>query len=321
MDNLISVIVPVFNTEPYLDRCLSSLVKQSYGNIEIIAVDDGSTDGSMTVLKRLALLDSRVKTIHIEHGGVSAARNTGIDAASGDWLMFVDSDDYVEESFCAHSLENVIKNDAEIGIVSYRRISLTGEIEGPAIPIENNVLTREQIMRRLSCIGLEHYMWNKIFRKDIFDGIRFPVGEQWEDIAVLHLLLDRSRRVSLSDEQLYNYIRRPGTIMYSNTLRGIKWPYLQYKKQYLFFKAKYPMYADSMHPLLAALGLKYAIQLAARKDPFSVLNTEREFLQEIPSPKWFSWKKKTAFWLLRRSPHVFYLISWILYRKTAREDI
>ncbi len=321
MDDLISVIVPVFNTEPYLEKCLGSLIKQSYRNIEIIAVDDGSTDGSRAILERFALMDPRIKAIHIEHDGVSAARNKGLDAASGDWLMFGDSDDYVEEDFCAHALENVVKDNAEIGIFSYRSISLDGKIEGPSIPVEKGVLTREQIMQRLSWISLEHYMWNKIFRRDMFDGIRFPEGELWEDIAVLHLLLDRSHTVSLSDEQLYNYVRRPGTIMGSNTLRGVKWPYLQYKRQYLFFKAKYPKYADSMHTILAILGLRFTIQLAARKDPFSILKTEREFLREIPCAEVFSWKQKILYWLLREFPYVFYWLASIRFRKTAREDI
>ena len=320
MDNLISVIVPVYNTEKYLEKCLCSIVRQSYNNIEIIVVNDGSTDGSLTILERFAVMDSRVKVISTENSGLSAARNTGIDAASGDWVMFVDSDDFVDKDFCAHSLENVIKNNAEIGIVSYRKINLDGEIEGPVIPIENNVLTRDQIMQRLSYIGLEHYMWNKIFRKDIFDGIRFPVGELWEDIAVLHLLLDRSHKVSLSDEQLYNYVRHPGTILGSNTLRGVKWPYLQYRKQYLFFKEKYPLYADSMHHMLAILGLRYGLQLAARRDPFSTLIKVHEFLKEIPSVNVFTSKEKTAYWLLTRYPRLFYILVWTLYRKKARED-
>ena len=321
MDDLISVIVPVYNTEQYLEKCLSSLVSQSYENIEIIAVNDGSPDGSMTILERFASMDPRIRVIRTENRGLSAARNTGIDAATGEWLMFVDSDDYVEKDFCAHSLENVVRTNAEIGIVSYRMISYDGEIKGPVIPIENAVLTREQIMERLSRIGLEHYMWNKIFRKDMFDGIRFPEGELWEDVAVLHLLLDRAHKVCLSDEQLYNYVRHPGTIMGSNALRGIKWPYLQYKKQYHFFQVKYPKYAASMHSILAALGLHYTIQLAARKDPFSALMTEREFLQEIPCTAFLTWKEKIAYWLMRKFPFVFYQLVWILYRKKACEDV
>ena len=320
MSDLISVIVPVYNTETYLETCLGSLLRQSYENIEIIAVNDGSTDGSLSVMERFALKDPRMKTVSIENSGLSAARNVGLDMASGDWLMFVDSDDYVDEEFCAHSLENVIKNNAEIGIVSYRRIDPDGGEGGPAIPIENNVLTREQVMKRLSEIGLEHYMWNKIFRKDLFDGIRFPAGELWEDIAVLYLLLDRSHRVSLSDEPLYNYVRHPGTIMGHHMLRSYKWPFLQYEKQYCFFKEKYPQYADNMHDMLAALGLRYATQLAARKDPFSVLEAVREFLKEIPSSKLFSMKEKTAYRLLMLFPRVFYSLIRILYRNKACAD-
>ncbi len=320
MTDLISVIVPVYNTETYLEKCLGSLVRQSYENIEIVAVNDGSTDGSLAILERFALNDSRIKVICTENGGLSAARNKGLDAASGDWLMFVDSDDFVDKDYCAHSLENVVKNNAEIGIVSYRKISSNGEILEPLIPVGNAVLTRDQIMQRLSQIGLEHFMWNKIFRKDIFDGIRFPVGELWEDIAVLHLLLDRSQKVSLSDEKLYNYVRHPGTIMGSSKLRGVKWPYLQNKKQYLFLKDKYPQYAGFMHTYLAVHGLRYVFQLAARKDPYPVFRTEQEFLKEIPSADVFSVKRKAAYWLLIRYPHVFYRLVSTLCQKKACED-
>lgn len=320
MDDLISVIVPVFNSEPYLEKCLNSLVRQSHKNIEIITVNDGSTDKSPAILERFAMMDPRIKVLCSENKGLSAARNIGLDGASGDWLMFVDSDDYVEVDYCEHSLENVIRNNAEIGIVSYRKINIDGSVDGPVIPIENNVLTREQTMQRLSVSGLEHFMWNKIFRRDIFEGIRFPEGELWEDIAVFHLLADRAKKVSLSDEQLYNYVRHPGTIMGSNKLRGIKWPYLQNKKQFLFLKKKYPQYADSMHIILSYLGLKYVLQLAERKDPFPILKREQEFLKEIPAPKGFSIKERSAYWLMTKFPRVFYRLIWILYRKKACED-
>ena len=320
MEDLISVIVPVYNTEAYLEKCLGSLVRQSYENLEIIAVDDGSTDDSPAILERFARTDPRIKVLRTGNAGVSAARNRGLETASGDWLMFADSDDFAEPEFCAHSLENAVRNNAEIGIVSYRRIDPEGGAHGPMIPIETAVLTRGQALRRLGGIGLEHFLWNKIFKRELFDGIRFPEGELWEDIAVLYLLLDRANRVSLSAEPLYNYVRRPGTIMGSRKLRGIKWPYLQYKKQYLFLKEKYPAYAGPMHTMLADLGLKYGIQLAARRDPFSLLKAEREFLKEIPAPEKFTPKEKAAYRLLTKTPYVFYRLIGSRYRNLARED-
>ena len=316
----ISLIVPVFNTEPYLEKCLRSLTEQTYRNIEIIAVNDGSTDGSARILEQFAAADPRIRIISTENRGLSAARNTGICAASGDWLMFVDSDDFADAEYCAHALANVLKNNAEIGIVSYRKILPDGTVSGPAIPIENAVLTKNEILERLSRGGLEHYMWNKIFRKDLFAQIRFPDGELWEDIAILHLLLDRADRVVLSDEPLYNYVRHPGTIMGSHKLRSFKWPYLQYKKQYAFFKEKYPMYAGSQHTVLAITGLRYAFQLAARGDPFPLLWTERQFLREIPAAETFSAKEKAAYRLLTKCPRIFYRVVRILFHRKACED-
>ena len=203
---LISVIVPVYNAEAFLDQCLESIVGQSYRHLEIIIVDDGSTDGSETKCDRWAEQDERIRVIHQPNGGHSAARNTGLDAVTGELMMMVDSDDVLHPEFTATLLNVMREHDADIAVGGY--VAFFGDrLDFPqrheAAPRLFN--QQEAIQAVFYQQGLTHSPWGWLFKASLFDGIRFPLGIIYEDLAIIYPLLKRCHRVVAIDDVLYGY--------------------------------------------------------------------------------------------------------------------
>ena len=316
----ISIIVPFYNEERHLEKCLRSLMSQDLEEIEIIAVNDGSTDSSPLIAEDLAKEDSRIKVIDRANGGLSAARNTGLEAARGSWLMFTDSDDYVQPDFCSCALKLVTESSCEIGVFSYDRICADGSSSPAAIEVKDGMLTRDEAFKLLCHIQMEHYMWNKIFRKDIFSDVRFPEGELWEDIAVFHKLLFKAGNIAFSSKVLYHYTQFEGRISGSGRFANAKFPYLQNKKQYYFVSEKYPQYAPAMAGSLLFCGLNYCRQLAARREGYAIFKKEQAFLKQFEIPEWLPEKRKKALKVMKRFPRLFYTAVSILGRKKAAPD-
>ena len=205
-NSLISVIVPVYNVEPYLRKCLDSIISQTYRNIEIIVIDDGSTDGCPQICDEYREKDGRVVVFHTENRGLSAARNLGIDHAHGEWIMFVDSDDWVEPDFCHLPYEAAEKYGADLVIFQMRMIRTDGVIH----------------LEKPSCYGIisahtavacgHSAAWNKLYHRKLFDGCRYPEGRVAEDTAITHKLVYRAKRIVLISDILYNYQRRADSI-------------------------------------------------------------------------------------------------------------
>ncbi len=215
MSEKISVIVPVYKVEPYLRRCVDSILAQTYSNLELILVDDGSPDGCPAICDEYAKADARVRVIHKTNGGLSDARNAGIDAASGDWIAFIDSDDWIEAIMFEKLLSLAIEYDAQIAVGGVNDEQLIGE--------ETKIIKstfRGQI-ETVSC-GCEEAMcryfssswsaWDKIYRSSLFDTVRFPVGEINEDEAIVLQLLNQCQTVVYTNEVFYHYIHRASSI-------------------------------------------------------------------------------------------------------------
>ena len=204
---LISLVVPVYNVRNYLEKCLQSVVGQTYANLEIILVDDGSSDGSAVICDEYARADRRVKVIHLPHAGVSAARNAGLEAATGALLGFVDSDDYIDADIYEYLYRLLTENDADISACTYLL-----EQEGrPSKEVNNTgalrVFSQEGILRELVRNDLvKNYLWGKLFKRRLFDGISFPVGRTYEDVAVLYKVFYNSQKVVLSCVSKYHYM-------------------------------------------------------------------------------------------------------------------
>lgn len=208
----ISVIVPVYNVKPYLNTCLDSILAQTYENLQIILVDDGSADGSGSICDQYAARDPRIQVIHQENLGVSAARNAGLAAATGAWIGWVDSDDWIEPEMFTRLLEGAIRENADIAICG--RYQEYPDRQVPFGPESERILTGpEGLFSLLEEKQMDNALYDKLYRRELFDGIRFPEGRTYEDLAVLYRVFEEAARILCLPERLYHYRQRPTGII------------------------------------------------------------------------------------------------------------
>ena len=210
----ISVIVPVYNVEAYLARCVDSILGQTYDDLEVILVDDGARDSSGRICDQYAAKDSRVKVIHKENGGLSSARNAGIEAATGEYLSFVDSDDWIEPDMYAHMLGLIRKYEAKLVCAGrYDVDGSTGEKRIGLCPQREEVIPAEELVGRI-------FLWDncdssacdKLYHRSLFGNYRYPVGVVSEDVSVMYRIILGARKAVMCDRPVYNYFHRPGSI-------------------------------------------------------------------------------------------------------------
>lgn len=223
---LVSVIVPVYNVAPYLREALDSVVNQTYKDLEIIIVDDGSTDGSADICEEYADSDARIKLIKQPNKGLSGARNTGLEIATGDLVAFVDSDDSISPLFVELLVSAMISSDSPIGVCRCSIIYASGSMNGVAASsvfptISKGVYERADALRLLVEETMSVNVCNKLFRRELFSDVRFAEGHVYEDAYPCFKLFDKAERVVLVDESLYNYRRRPDSITASVSMDNI----------------------------------------------------------------------------------------------------
>ena len=214
---LISVIVPVYRVEEYLSRCLESILGQSYRNLEILLVDDGSPDGCPAICDKYAEKDPRIRVIHKENGGLSDARNAALDIAEGDYIGFVDSDDWIRRDMYRELMDTALRLHADITLCGYIETDGKSELETKSMASREKAYTVEEAFREELLSGeIVYIMCNKIYRKSLFDGIRFPLGENFEDGAVFYKLFGRCGRIAHTGTAGYYYRKRPGSITFTD---------------------------------------------------------------------------------------------------------
>lgn len=213
--DLISVIVPIYKVEPYLDRCVRSIVAQTYENLEIILVDDGSPDNCPAMCDTWAEKDSRIKVIHKENGGLSDARNAGMAAATGEYIAFVDSDDWLEAQMYQCLYEAMTMTCADIASCGARRVWFDGKPSQELLAVNRDcVLEQETAMEALiTSKGLVQTVWNKLYRRSVTEGVLFLTGLIHEDEFWSWQVIARARRVVTLKESYYNYLQRDNSIM------------------------------------------------------------------------------------------------------------
>lgn len=212
---LVSVVVPVYRAEQYLETCVDSLLQQSYQALEIILVDDGSPDSCGELCDRYAEQDSRVKVIHQSNRGVSAARNAGVQLASGAYIAFVDADDWVDPQYIAHMAECAERQNADLVVCRCETevTNVTGEIK----------LSREEAVRALLYQKwFDTAPWSKLYRAEIAKEIPFPEGMFFEDLAVVCRMFGLAEKVIYSTKQLYHYRKTPGSTMNSMDIKKLR---------------------------------------------------------------------------------------------------
>lgn len=213
----ISIVVPVYKVEKYLDQCISSLVNQSYHNIEIILVDDGSPDNCPQICEDWKKKDSRIMVIHKKNGGLSDARNVGLCSATGELICFVDSDDFVEKDYIKKLYSALRENKADIAQCGIKKINNNFEIIDQIHYSENGIKTTEEmIFDSFNSNKIDNIVaWNRLYRKKIFDNILFPVGKIHEDQYTTYKLFYKVENVAIVSDCLYNYRIVDNSIMNS----------------------------------------------------------------------------------------------------------
>lgn len=219
---LVSVIVPIYNVEKYLDRCIKSIVEQSYINIEILLVDDGATDSSGKMADVWAKKDSRIKVIHRKNGGLSAARNTGIDAANGEYLLFVDSDDWIHKDMIETLVEKL--SCADIVSCGMVKVTNTEEIRLPWFKKEHIFSSDEVIQYLIDNQIFTSHIPRNIYPCYVFETIRFPEGKVFEDIRTIHKLFRMVKKICVIPQNYYFYFERENSISNGEKLQNkIEW--------------------------------------------------------------------------------------------------
>lgn len=209
----ISIVVPVYNVEPYLAKCINSIVAQTYQNIEILIVNDGSEDGGWVICERAAANDDRIRLFqHDCNKGLSAARNTAIDYATGDYIGFVDSDDFISPYMYERLIKAITKNDSDIAVCGYNVVNEGGKIISKSIPEKqySDLSGDEKINYIISTS--DNCTWNKLYRANVFASQRFPEGKTFEDIHIMHEVFDKAKQVCIIPDLLYYYLVRASGI-------------------------------------------------------------------------------------------------------------
>lgn len=216
MSVLVSVVVPVYNLEKYIENCLKSIVAQTYKNLEILCIDDGSTDGSADIIKSMAENDLRIKYVYQENTGVSAARNRGMNEATGEYLMFVDGDDYLHYQAVELFVREIEKSDCDVVCAHEVYTSNTDEKMQPVSEYKTREITVEELFDNRKNRSMGKSVWGKIFKTEIARRSRFPVGiSNGEDAYYIITLVENGVTLRCIDAGLYYYFNRPNSTVTS----------------------------------------------------------------------------------------------------------
>lgn len=216
---LISVIVPIYNVEDYLPRCIESILQQVYKNLEIILIDDGSTDYSGKICDEYEKKDERIKVIHKSNGGLSDARNVGLDRMRGVYVTCIDSDDFVSPFYISNLWGALNNSKSDIAsswfIEYYAGDSMPSAEELNLEKIE--ILSKEEYFKRLLYQdGVEISAWGKLYQSNLFYGVRYPVGKLYEDISTTYLLVEKAQKIAVIPNVDYCYFQRKNSIAQAN---------------------------------------------------------------------------------------------------------
>lgn len=214
MKDVISVIVPVYNVADYLPECMDSLLSQDHEKLEVILIDDGSTDASGAICDRYALHDSRVRVIHQKNGGAAAAKNAGLRIATGEYLSFVDSDDFLEPKVYGYMVSVLRSSGADAAVFAFRDVYRTRQEDQIRQPGRSVVSGKEYLLRFTNDWSAA-LLWNKLYKRALFDGVFFEEGHKIDDEFFTYRGIMNAEKVVCDDRVIYNYRRRASSVMLS----------------------------------------------------------------------------------------------------------
>ncbi len=280
MDKLVSVIVPVYRSEEYLDKCVSSITGQTYQNLEIILVDDGSPDNSPKMCDSWAEKDSRIKVIHKTNDGLSSARNARIDIAGGDYLGFVGSDDWIAPDLFEKVMAIFDKHEPDIVVFNSNRVKENGEIYAFTENIREGMLSVEEAIVELLRGNINNYAVNKVYKKEVFADIRFPEGRLWEDMATAYKLFFNSERIYCYPEGLYFYLTRADSISKNITEKALAHIFLARYEFHMAVTERLPSAVEYSLPLAALSARRLYDRSLWKEVGVGTLTLAKKFLEQ-----------------------------------------
>jgi glycosyltransferase involved in cell wall biosynthesis len=282
-DCLVSIIVPVYKVEKYIRQCIESIIGQTYTNLEILLVDDGSPDSCGDICDEYAEKDVRIKVIHKKNGGLSDARNAALDVCKGDYLMFVDSDDWVESDYCEKALKAAVEN--HVSCVVFGVNNIVDETVAFYSKTDNVQLLDSEAVIRMAFMDTFpfEYAWNKIYSRDLFDDLKFPQGYLYEDLAVTYLAFHKAQKILAIPDCTYNYRRsRSGSISeVSQKAHATTDRYRIQKQRIPFLMNYYPNLKSLVYTKVAIealLGLSFVTDREVAKDMKQFLNENKDVI-------------------------------------------
>ena len=317
--DLISIIIPIYKVEKYLAKCIESVLNQTYQNLEIILVDDGSPDNCPKICDEYAKKDNRIKVIHKKNGGISDARNIGIEMSTGKYLSLIYGDDYIDENMIEELYKDIIKTKADISMCSFYKV-YPQKIEKLKINLSSKIIIGLEKYHTLynDYSGVIKVAWNKLYNKNVFNKIRYPKGVIMEDAYVLTDILKTVDKISYIDKPLYYYVQREDSIMHQFNLKRLD-SLLHYERKIQF------CLDNKFNDILAQVKLQYIKALTNSIIPglYSIneFNKAKELItkskilaQEIQHENIFSNKDKIQIKLISISPTIYVKIKKIVRR-------
>ena len=330
MEELVTVVVPIYNVEKYIDNCIQSIICQTYQNLQIILVDDGSPDNCPRICDEYQKNDSRIEVIHKKNGGLSDARNAGIQKAKGKFICFIDSDDFINSKYIEKLYNMIEKNDADIAIVNFKRVQ---EFKETYLKEDNensteNVYTGKQMIENIYDKNLylqSTVAWNKMYKTKLFQTIQFPYGNLHEDEYTTYKLYYNCKKIVMTSEPLYYYRYVPNSIMNKKfnqkRLDGI----LALEERLNFFNEKKEkrlydltlvryMLVIMIHYMNCKMFLENSQEIQEE-----LMNKYKKFYKKVIKLPECSKQDKLKIMLFRASPKLYYQIR--TYSKKIKEDI
>lgn len=212
---LISVVVPVYNVEQYIRECVDSIVSQTYYHLEIVLIDDGSLDNCPVICDEYAKKDSRIKVIHQKNGGLANARNVGIENSKGEYITFIDSDDYIASNYIEILLRGIIENNADVSIASFQSFEKNNTAVIEDCSCQFATISKKRCFEIYTSISTNPFVsaWNKLYKRNLFSNIRFPKGKLYEDAFTTYKIFDAAQKIVFTSSVLYFYRLNPDSIM------------------------------------------------------------------------------------------------------------
>lgn len=220
----VSIIIPVYNVEKYIKRCLESVVNQTYSNIEIIIINDESTDNSLSICKEYERNDNRIIIYSQKNGGLSSARNLGINKASGEYICFVDSDDWIEKDYIQFGIDILLKNDVNLVVLGYYNSTEKEDLvttKGWLNKEEEIFYKYDALKLLIEDLAIKSHAWDKIYNRKLFDDIKFPEGKNYEDIFIMHKIFEKCDKIAISKQPKYHYFIRDNSIARNYKIKNI----------------------------------------------------------------------------------------------------